>query len=387
MLNRHFGKLVITNSYLTNKITIFQILEHADSTFSVYRDILIFQVMILIKSLDERVFTGGKKDWPVLNASMNDLPEIIENVLKTFHKVNEFRLTRIGNWLIENNKVFRKEFEGTRVRKSYRLHSKRTYIKHRLEDLVEIDLIIDAGTIQSEKNKTDTDLYKCSIPGFIIGATLCLDNPDKNIKNISMILLCIFWFYQLIRFDRSAFAILRDMMIPLGIREAARLYKKLATEMISCLYEGNYDILLEAILFSKANDKAFHEGILRILSIRSPDDRKLIYIDLKQYVESKFGGMAFIATKEWEILRQKNFDNYSMVTVAAVCSKCEQSFPLSFSLDEYLEMPMKDKSEFLCYQPVNCIKCKSKGTGTIVFKVVFKESDIHYHLGPKGSGF
>jgi hypothetical protein len=73
--------------------------------------------------------------------------------------VQEYDVTSIGNWLLEHHQPFINEFASSHTKPSYRLQSRRTYIKNRISDLVELELMRLAGTTQSEKNNTDKQLY------------------------------------------------------------------------------------------------------------------------------------------------------------------------------------------------------------------------------------
>ena len=96
-------------------------------------------------------------------------------------KFDEFRFTELGNWLIENHRPFKDEFAGSHTRRSYRLHSKRSYIKSRMEDLVRLGLIRKHGTAKAEKNRSDRSSAICCLSS---GDTLGL---SKSLGNISFL--------------------------------------------------------------------------------------------------------------------------------------------------------------------------------------------------------
>ena len=45
---------------------------------------------------------------------------------------DSFRLTELGNWLLQYHKPFREEYQGSNIPKSYRLHSKELTLKIKL---------------------------------------------------------------------------------------------------------------------------------------------------------------------------------------------------------------------------------------------------------------
>jgi hypothetical protein len=81
--------------------------------------------------------------------------------------IQEYDVTSIGNWLLEHHQPFINEFANSHTKPSYRLQSRRTYIKNRINDLVELELMRLAGTTQSEKNNTDKQLYSFTKEGYI----------------------------------------------------------------------------------------------------------------------------------------------------------------------------------------------------------------------------
>ena len=80
---------------------------------------------------------------------------------------DSFRLTELGNWLLQYHKPFREEYQGSHVAKSYRLHSKRTYIENKINDLIQLNLI-GSKKVQSIKNQTSTNEYFFSNLGILV---------------------------------------------------------------------------------------------------------------------------------------------------------------------------------------------------------------------------
>jgi hypothetical protein len=106
--------------------------------------------------------------------------------------IEEFRHRELGYWLLDNHPPFRNQFAGSHIPKSYRLHSKRTYIQSRLDELIELKLIEEKGTVKAEKNKeVDTPLYSFTQFGKIFAWLLeakysIKDEKDSRSRAIEM---------------------------------------------------------------------------------------------------------------------------------------------------------------------------------------------------------
>jgi hypothetical protein len=88
--------------------------------------------------------------------------DILSWYIKNFkqgNRIAEFRFTDLANWLIDHHRTFIEQFENSHIRKSYRLHTKRSYIKGRLKELINSGFIDNTGLVKAQKNDSDTQLY------------------------------------------------------------------------------------------------------------------------------------------------------------------------------------------------------------------------------------
>jgi hypothetical protein len=68
--------------------------------------------------------------------------------------IQDFDTTKVGYWLLNHHQPFIDEFSrppDSHTKYSYRLQSKRPYVKNRLRDLLELGLIEEKGTLLAEK--------------------------------------------------------------------------------------------------------------------------------------------------------------------------------------------------------------------------------------------
>jgi hypothetical protein len=69
-------------------------------------------------------------------------------------QIQDFDTTKVGHWLLEHHQPFIDDFTRppeSHTRISYRLQSKRPYIKNRINDLLGLGLIEERGTTLAEK--------------------------------------------------------------------------------------------------------------------------------------------------------------------------------------------------------------------------------------------
>src|SRR5215831_16301458 len=90
-----------------------------------------------------------------MSLGLRDILLMYIQSIKQNKSIQEYDVTSIGNWLLEHHQPFKTEFDNSHTKPAYRLQSKRTYIKNRINDLVELELMRLAGTTKSEKNNTD----------------------------------------------------------------------------------------------------------------------------------------------------------------------------------------------------------------------------------------
>jgi hypothetical protein len=88
----------------------------------------------------------------------------------------------ITKWLFENSKDLINEFGGSSLNKSNRIHKKLTYVTNRLNELVELRLLVlNKSERVSERNKDMmTDIYRITEHGSRNALLLDLQNYDRN---------------------------------------------------------------------------------------------------------------------------------------------------------------------------------------------------------------
>lgn len=109
-----------------------------------------------------------KNDNRDAQARRDILSWYVESVYKA-QPVEGFRHRDLGNWLLNNHLPFRDEFAGSHTKPSYRLHSKRTYIQSRINELVDLRIIEKEEPRRRRRTKKSTYHY---IPSHNLGRLL-----------------------------------------------------------------------------------------------------------------------------------------------------------------------------------------------------------------------
>ena len=317
------------------------------------------------------------------NGDSGDFALLRDILMWGSEKFDEFRFTELGNWLIENHRPFKDEFAGSHVRRSYRLHSKRNYIKSRLEDLVGLGLIEQHGTAKAERNQSDIPIYKFTIGGIIVGAILVASKTYqqgstqngataratfliaeylKHNKVSTFLFLSNFFAkceherrygdYSFIHMLRVFFSYLYHTG-EFNLRQA-----RLAVMCIPTLYED-----LEEIFFQTLNDL-------------DEQTRTLLLLQFKMDVEGDYSYKHQMDTeivREWELVRFENIQNYSKVTLSGYCKECKLSYPFVMDIFAFIRLPdifaveygidpdtMQIEESTAVSQKIDCFKCGKK---------------------------
>lgn len=264
--------------------------------------------------------------------------------------VQQYDVTSIGNWLLNNHLPFVNEFANSRTKPSYRLQSKRTYIKNRINDLVQLGLMKITGTAQSEKNNTDKQLYAFTKEGYIFAWLLeAKYTTDKNIRAIA-----IESFFR----ELSKYSIDSDSSYTFCF---VKYVERCSKEGVFAEYTGedieniiklfpiteNYFRFFRLLfLWGLYTNQKTSRIILEIIQELDEETKELIKCQLKLDIESNYyDGMG--ASKDWEIARSDNIQNYDVVTLQGYCLECKMMWPYVMDLFQFLSIGSKPK----CYSP------------------------------------
>lgn len=260
--------------------------------------------------------------------------------------VQEYDVTSIGNWLLNHHQPFVNEFANSHTKPSYRLQSKRTYIKNRINDLVQLGLMKSTGTTQSEKNNTDKQLYAFTKEGYIFAwlleakyaenknrRAIAIENFFRELSTYSIDSNSSFTFCFVKYVERcSEEGVFAEYNVE-DIEDIIELFP------ITENYFRFFRLLFLCGLYT--NEKT-SRIILEIIQELDEETKDLIKCQLKLDIESNYyDGMG--ASKDWEIARSDNIQNYDVVTLQGYCLECKMMWPHLMDLFQFLKMGSESK--------------------------------------------
>lgn len=168
-----------TNKNSERKITIGEILDTENNETDICRQIFKFLTPQIKQLLTD--FNEIENQHYELN-NWEDFNKLFSTSDKKEDSVTSFRIRDLANWLVENHRPFIDQFEGSKITKANRAHTKTTYITNKVNKLVELGLlVIKRNKVESKRNKNlKTDICDITSKGVLIALTLDLPNYHKN---------------------------------------------------------------------------------------------------------------------------------------------------------------------------------------------------------------
>jgi hypothetical protein len=264
--------------------------------------------------------------------------------------IEEFRHSDLGNWLLDNHIPFRDEFAGSHTRPSYRLHSKRTYIQSRLNELIDLKVIEKKGSTRAEKNKeVEIPLYSFTQFGKIL-AWLLEAKYSANSTSIRSNAIRMF-FKELSSYVNTScgassfvdfFATFFKQCIEEGVHNSIdNDYLEMFINLLPTdtnLLPQHFLLFLRQFIFAGLYINEECAKIFQELIEESDDPTKeLIFLQLKLDIESYYhDGMG--PTLEWEIERREFINDPATVVVQGYCLECKLKTVFKVSLLDFLKM-------------------------------------------------
>jgi hypothetical protein len=98
---------------------------------------------------------------------------------------------------------------------------------------------------------------------------------------------------------------------------------------------------------------------MRTLDQCTEVDRNRFLTELKLYVEDELCRNTNAVNSEWEVLRQENLSDHSVVVLMFRCSQCKERYPVTVDLVKFLDLPKKDSSGKINLK-MDCMKCNAE---------------------------
>ena len=274
----------------------------------------------------------------------------------------EFSYTELGNWLIATHRPFVIEFKGSRMSKSYRTHSKQTFIKGRITKLIGLDLIQLNGK-RATKNRSETETYQFTSQGLYLA---WLINARKNVgsireESISKLFEILIYYFQE---SKSAFSqCISSFLLRCKdygfFSENFNNYSEFFSQLLPKVKE--YDTTIKLMLIAITCVDGLGALFIETLKTLDKETQKLALLQIKLDIE---GYLDFSTNKEWEIMRFNNIQNYNNVTLTNICHKCKHEYPIQldiYNFIESIELRLGTSKQAMHFQEMgfSCTNCGS----------------------------
>jgi hypothetical protein len=329
-----------------------------------------------------------------------------------------FGFTKLGNWLIDNNKEFHNYYVDFKARtpKSARLSNRRKTIQQYVDTLCAMDLLYVKSKRKAKKNPLETPIYDLTEEGELLAWIIKAKDPYKGFglfrwlkgrneeknkspnkpdANRSKAIMKVF---EII----DSYTRIKDSYILVFL---SKFFRK-------CIDVGVFSEIIDFFYYFDLQDTELNKGqeLLRLfVKIAHPlnwiyfhpeifkktvdemdeETKKVMLFQFKMEIEeyyskyylvsyitrdsySKYSNVSMryphdmaISGKEWQIMRINNMANYNNVVVPGFCDNCKLECPLVLDIGDYLDhlvaayvtrkiSSLSDKIRS------NCIKCSKK---------------------------
>jgi hypothetical protein len=276
--------------------------------------------------------------------------------------IEQFDITTVGHWLLNHHQPFIDEFSGSQshTRESYQLQSKRPYIKNRLQELVELELIEEKGTTLAEKGVVEKQLYAFTEEGYLwswlIEARYAADRDRRSFAVNN-------FFGELSAFVVDYHTSFTDSFVEYVNRCTNEgLFTKLDEYYFEYLVLNLYPLTQNyfrfcrfEFLYGLYTNQDTSRVLLDIINKTDEETQQLILLQLKLDIESNYYD-EMNTSKEWEKRRYDNIGNHTLLTLQGYCLECKLLWPYIMNIFEFLKIGSKP----YCYSPDGSILITGK---------------------------
>jgi hypothetical protein len=304
----------------------------------------------------------------IIDASHKHAP-LIRDILKWCtikfedrQPLKQFDITELGKWLIGNHQPFVEDYSDSKSRtpKAYRLHSKRTYIIDRINDLITLKLVHLEGKVKSAKNDTNKNLFYFTQEGtflaWLIESHSRIGNRRRNAVDFLLATLASYFHFC----DRSSFGrfMIKFIGKALGSEEIHSTLLEHDEFLLSLFVNKNLRKARQLFLAGGSLNnlhllRAFKEALMEM----SKQSQKLVLFQFKLDVESND---IWHINEEWERMRYDNINIHSKVTLLGTCYTCKV-YPFVLDIFEFIALRHTFKSTSQGEYGFQRIKCKRCG--------------------------
>jgi hypothetical protein len=268
--------------------------------------------------------------------------------------IQDFDTTKVGHWLLDHHQPFVDEFSrppDSHTRISYRLQSKRPYIKNRLRELLEFGLIEKRGTTLAEKGVVEKQLYAFTQEGclwsWLIEAKYASDEKRRSAAMNN-------FFGELSSFVIGSHTSFTDAFVEYVNRrtneglfaELDEYYFEHLVQNLFPLTQTYFRFFRFEFLYGLYTNQDTSRILLEIVENANEEMQKLMLMQLKLDIESNYYD-EMNTSRDWELQRYDSISDHTVVTLQGYCLDCKSQWPYTWNTLEFLKMGSKPH----CYAP------------------------------------
>lgn len=272
----------------------------------------------------------------------------------TKEPILDFDTTKVGYWLLDHHQPFIDEYSrppDSHTRGSYRLQSKRPYIKNRLRELLELGLIEDRGTTLAEKGVVEKQLYAFTQEGclwsWLIEAKYASDEKRRSVAINN-------FFGELSSFVVNFHTSFTDAFVEYVNRctseglftELDQYYFEHLVQNLFPLTQTYFRFFRFEFLYGLYTNQDTSRILLEIIENANEETQKLMLMQLKLDIESNYYD-EMNTSRDWELQRYDSLSDHTAVTLQGYCLDCKSQWPYTWKTLEFLKMGSKPH----CYSP------------------------------------
>ena len=268
-----------------------------------------------------------------LRPGLDDVP-----FFATLHEMYTFKDTQLMNWLIDHNSELRGRFEGKGFSPAYKVTSVRHLIKGRISDLMDLLIVMEAGTTTAEKTREEIPLYAFSPSGILLAYLVDNIRRDKieHVDTIYKLILSFTWGETARQVFLQTFF---KKSMEKGIFSAfvENFIRKVRTSEIEFKSHPPDAMMLFLRLIStdySGKQIDANTAALWLETLNELDDgyRRLFLYGAKQHLEVIEAW--FDTKKETEIQRQQHASNYVEIVIEILCKQCHKTSPITVGIPD-----------------------------------------------------
>jgi hypothetical protein len=284
--------------------------------------------------------------------------------------INEFDVTTLGYWLLDHHMPFQRFYDRPpESHTSYpnRVQSKRPYIKNRLGELVELNLIEIKGKKPAERGMAEKQVYTFTEEGhlwaWLIEARYAASEDRRLVAvnnffgELSALVVNIHTSFT------DAFVKYVNRCTEEGVfSEIEDYFFEHLIQNLFPLTQNYFRFFRFSFLAGLYTNEDTSRILVDIIENLEENTQALVLMQLKLDIESNYYD-EMNTSKDWESHRYDNISDHNVVTLQGYCLDCKSLWPFTYKIMEFLKIGRKP----WCYAPdgsiyittkIECPNCK-----------------------------